>query len=139
MKKETQPTERSNAPVEQLVEPVVLPPARKTIERRGTRTEPYTRRLPQVRGGVCEFCGVIDPLVASQDQYRMCSHFRNIGELQCSYCPDAKSPTDVVRQSVLNVAEHPTALDENGNKVFVVWCNSYECSRKHEQRFKVSA
>ena len=105
----------------------------KTIERKGSRTEPYTRRYPQVRGGICEFCGVMDKNVPSEQQYKLCPHFRNIGQLQCSYCPDNKEPDDVIGHSVLNIAEHP----DNPNKL-IVWCDSYNCSRAHETRFKVS-
>ena len=117
----TQGTEPSNAPVT------------RQLERQGQRTEPYTRRLPQIRGGVCEFCGIIDPRGQSQDQWRLCPHFRGIPDMRCSYCDDSVNPTEVVNRAVLNIAEHP----DNPNKL-VVWCNSYECSRKHEQRFKVS-
>jgi hypothetical protein len=39
----------------------------------------------------------------------------------------------VINHAVLNVAEHP----ENPNKL-VVWCDSYECSKKHRERFSVS-
>lgn len=54
--------------------------------------------------------------------------------MQCSYCDEAKNPVDVVLHSVLNIAEHPNNPDQ-----LVVWCNSYECSRRHETRFKVNA
>ena len=136
--KKTPGTEPFNAPADvsaPYVEPYVAPqPRQKTLERRGMRTEPYTRRLPQIRGGICEFCGVLDRNVPSQLQYQLCPHFRGIGEMQCSYCDEAKNPVDVVLHSVLNIAEHPTNPDQ-----LVVWCNSYECSRRHEARFKVNA
>ncbi len=137
----TQGTEPSNAPetevketkpVEQVVQPAP-PPRPKTIERQGVQTEPYTRRLPQIRGGVCEFCGVLDRNMPSHLQYQLCPHFRGLGEMRCSYCPESKDPADVIGQAVVNVAEHPNNPDQ-----LVVWCNSYNCSRKHEQRFKVS-
>lgn len=138
--KKTLGTEPSNAPAEVVAAPVVLAPApapvqprQKTLERRGMRTEAYTRRLPQIRGGVCEFCGVLDKNVPSQFQYQICPHFRGIGEMRCSYCDEAKNPTDVVMHAVLNIAEHPNNPDQ-----YVVWCNSYECSRKHEARFRVN-
>ena len=118
---QTQGTEPFNAPVQ------------KTIERQGASTEPYTRRLPQVRGGVCEFCGVLDKNIPAQDQYKLCPHFRGIQELRCSYWDEAKNPIDVNLKAILNIAEHP----DNPNKL-VVWCNSYECSGKHEKRFRVN-
>lgn len=104
----------------------------KTIERQGSRTEPYTRRLPQVRGGICEFCGVIDPSVPSEQQYKLCPHFRGM-QLRCSYCDETKNPDEIVGHSTLNVAEHP----DNPDKL-IVWCDSYSCSRAHESRFRVS-
>ena len=119
----TQGTEPSNAPVTR----------QRRIERRGAQTVAYTRRLPQIRGGICEFCGVVDPNVPSQFQYQLCPHFRGLGEMRCSYCDENLNPVDVLLHSVLNIAEHPNNPDE-----LVVWCNSYPCSAKHEARFKVS-
>lgn len=104
----------------------------KTIERQGSRTEPITRRMPQVRGGICEFCGVIDPSVPSEQQYKLCPHFRGM-QLRCSYCTEDKNPDDVIGHSTLNIAEHP----DNPEKL-IVWCDSYNCSRAHESRFRVS-
>lgn len=127
----------ATAPVETIAPAVVLPPyvpptpTPKTIERQGVRSEPYTRRYPQVRGGTCEFCGVLDKNVPAEYQYQLCPHFRGIGELRCSYCDESVDPTQIVLHAVLNIAEHP----DNPNKL-VVWCNSYECSRKHEARFR---
>lgn len=126
--KQTQGTEPSNAP-----ETVVYTPRPKTLERQGVRSEPYTRRMPQIRGGICEWCGIMDPNVASQFQYRLCPHFRDIGEMRCSYCDEAKDPTDVILHAIMNIAEHPTNPDQ-----LVAWCNSYECSKKHEARFRVN-
>lgn len=106
----------------------------KFIERQGASAEPYTYHYPEVRGGVCEYCGVIDPTVPSQYQYKLCPHFRGIGDLRCSYCPDHKNPEEVVRSSKLNVHVHP----DNPNKLVVV-CSSFECSQKHLARFKINA
>ena len=118
---QTQGTEPFNAPV------------KKTIERQGASTEPYTRRLPEIRGGVCEFCGILDKNVPAQFQYQLCPHYRGIGEIRCSYCDEAKNPTDVNLKAILNVHEHP----DNPNKLVVV-CNSLECSDKHIRRFRVN-
>lgn len=108
-------------------------PVTKQIERRGATTVPYSHRMPQIRGGICEWCGVKDPNVPSQFQYQLCDHFRGLGEMRCSYCDDAVNPSDVISHSVINVAEHP-----NNPSQLVVWCNGYACSAKHEARFKVS-
>lgn len=116
-------------------EPVYVPaytpptPRQMHIERQGQRSEPYTRRFPQIRGGICEFCGVMDRNVASQDQYKLCPHYRGM-DARCSYCPEHKDPTEVVRISDLNVAESP-----NNPNVLIMWCNSYECSKAHRERF----
>lgn len=110
----------------------VAPPRARQIERQGLRSEPYTRRLPQVRGGVCEHCGILDKNVDAKDQYKLCPHYRGM-QLRCSYCDESKNPDDVIYHSNMNVAEHP----DNPNTL-IVWCDSYECSRKHEQRFKRS-
>lgn len=113
--------------------PVPEPRRVPMIERQGARTVPVTRRLPQVRGGICEFCGVIDKNVPSEHQYKLCPHYREIGQLRCSYCDESKNPDDIVYHSVLNVAGHP----DNPDKL-IVWCNAYTCSQKHEKRFVAS-
>lgn len=129
--KKTPGTEAFNAPVDT---PVQAPePRQRLIERHGGLTAPVSHRLPRVRGGTCERCGTLDPLVPAQFQYKLCPHFRGIDELRCSYCEETKNPTDVILHSVLNVAEHPYNPDQ-----LVVWCDAYECSRKHEARFKVN-
>ena len=143
MNKKTQGTEPFNAPVAEatpVIEPVVSqpayqppPPRVRTLERQGIRTEPYTRRLPQIRGGTCEYCGVMDSNQPAEFQYKLCPHFRGLGEMRCSYCDEAKNPTEVVLRGVLNIAEHPNNPDQ-----LVVWCNSYTCSGKHEARFRVN-
>ena len=108
-------------------------PVTKTIERQGATTEAYTRRMPEIRGGVCEFCGVLDRNVPSQFQYQLCSHFRGMGEMRCSYCDENKNPTDVILKSNLKIAEHPDKPNQ-----YIVWCDSFECSDKHIKRFRVS-
>jgi len=134
-KKDTSGTEPQIAP-EPTPTPeavIIAPPVRvKQVERQGVQAVPYTRRYPQVRGGVCEFCGILDRNVPSEFQYKLCPHFRGL-ELRCSYCDEAKDPSDVIGHSTLNIAEHP----DNPDKI-VVWCNSYTCSEKHLKRFDTS-
>lgn len=105
----------------------------KIIERQGQKSVPYTEYYPQVRGGICEFCGVIDPNQPSQVQYKLCPHFRALGELRCSYCDESKNPEEVVYKSTLNIHGHP----DNPNKLVVV-CDDFKCSQKHEARFSMS-
>lgn len=102
-----------------------------TVERQGQGSAQYSERFPQVRGGVCEFCGIQDPLVAAEHQYKMCPHYRGM-MLRCSYCDETKNPDEVAGKSVLNVAKHP----DNPSKL-VVWCDSFSCSEKHLARFKI--
>lgn len=123
------------APVEQVyMVPAYVPPQPRQmqVERQGTQGSQYSRRFPEVRGGICEFCGVLDGNIASQDQYKLCSHYRGM-QLRCSYCPEGKDPDDVIYHSNMKVAEHP----DNPNKL-VVWCDSFECAKKHLERFKVA-
>ena len=80
MKKEENPSTVAKTAPEPQEQP--LKQEAPTIERQGSRTVPATRRWPQVRGGICEFCGVIDKDVRSEDQYKLCPHFRNIGQLK---------------------------------------------------------
>lgn len=130
-------TEPVNAPA--TVSPVSAPqphvilPRHKQVERQGNRAEPYTHRHPQVRGGVCEWCGIIDPNVPAEHQYKLCAHYRG-QQLRCSYCDENKNPDDVAYHHNLNVADHPSEPN-----MLIVWCDSYECSRRHEQRFKRNA
>lgn len=105
----------------------------RTVERQGPSSEAYTHRYPEVRGGVCEYCGILDPNVDAQFQYKLCPHFRGMGTLACSYCPDHKNPEEVTRSHTLNIHVSPT----NPNEVVVV-CGSFECADKHLNRFKIN-
>ena len=108
-------------------------PRQLRVERMGDVSSPVTARYPQVRGGVCEYCGVIDQRKPGDVQYTLCPHYRGQA-LRCTYCPQSKDVADVIAHSVLNIAGHPT-----DPSTLVVWCDSFECSRKHEQRFKVNS
>lgn len=105
----------------------------KRIERRGDQTVPYTHHYPQVRGGICEFCGVIDPLRPSEEQYKLCDHFKNMGDLMCSYCDPSKDPIEIIKKHTLNIHDHPSNKDQ-----VVVVCDQYECSEKHLARFRLN-
>jgi len=109
--------------------PAPLSPREMHIERQGGLPSPTSRRFPQVRGGICEYCGVIDQNQPSQYQYKLCPHYRGL-QLQCSYCPNEKDPDEIILHAVLNVAEHP---DRPG--VLITWCDSYECSKKHWKKW----
>lgn len=108
-------------------------PRNMRLERQGADTVPVSRRFPRIKGGQCEFCGVVDPHQPGYLQYKLCPHYRGM-EAKCVYCPREKDQTEVIRISKLNVAEHPYQPG-----TLVMWCNSPECSKKHIERFKVSA
>lgn len=128
-KNENSSTERVSAPT---TERPAYAPRQMRVERQGSRSEPYTRRFPQVIGGTCEYCGVIDANYPAQDQYKMCEHYRGM-QLRCSYCPESKNPDEVVRSSGLNVAESP-----NNPGTLIVWCSSFECSAAHNKRWQLA-
>lgn len=110
-----------------------IAPVQRTIERQGGTSVPYTHHYPQVRGGVCEYCGILDQNVPSQYQYKLCPHFRGVGTLECSYCPATKNSEEVVRNSTLNVHVHP--IDQSK---LVVVCDAFQCSEDHLKRFGVN-
>mgnify|MGYP003396068090 CR=1 FL=1 len=99
---------------------------------RGTTSAPFSRVFPRVKGGQCEFCGTLDPHQPGDLQYKLCPHYRGM-DLKCVYCPQNKDQDDVVRNSTLQVREHPYRPGE-----LLVWCGSFECVKKHEEAFKQS-
>lgn len=99
---------------------------------RGVSTAPMSRVFPKVLGGQCEFCGTLDPHQPGDLQYKLCPHYRGM-DLKCVYCPMNKDQDEVVRNSALNVREHPYRPGE-----LLVWCQSFECLKKHEEAFKTS-
>lgn len=103
------------------------------IERQGLYTEPTSRRYPTVRGGTCEFCGVMDHNIDAHNQYKLCEHYRGM-QLSCSYCPAEKDPDDVIKHSVMKVFDKP---GEPGTLVVV--CDHYDCEKKHQDRFRVNS
>jgi len=109
-----------------------LEPRQMQVEQLGGNTSQYSRRFPEVRGGICEYCGVLDPNQPSEYQYKLCPHYRGM-QLACTYCGDKKNPDEVINHSNLRIQEHP----ENPRKL-VVWCDSYECSKAHTERFRKS-
>lgn len=130
---EEQPlTEQVSAPVTYAPVYTPPPPMQLHVERQGNNSEAYTRRFPQIRGGTCEFCGVLDPNVEGKYQYKLCPHYRGM-QARCTYCPESKDPDDVVYHETLNVAEHP---DKPGT--LVMWCGSFNCSQAHIKRFRRS-
>lgn len=100
------------------------------LERVGAKSVPFTRMKPHVIGGVCEFCGIMDNTQPSEVQYMLCPHFKDIGEIRCSYCPESANPIDVIKKANIKVHEHPDRPN-----MWIAVCDSYNCTRAHELRF----
>ncbi len=100
---------------------------------RGSTSAPMSRRFPRIQGGTCEYCGTLDPYQSGDMQYKLCEHFRGM-EAKCVYCPLEKNQDEVVRNSTLNVAEHPYRPGE-----LLMWCQSFACIKAHEQAFKTAS
>lgn len=108
-------------------------PRQKQVERQSSSGSAQVNFFPEVRGGVCEMCGVIDANQPSTMQYKLCKHYRGM-QLRCTYCPQTKDSDDVIYHARLQIAEHP----DNPDKL-VVWCDSYDCSKKHIARFETTS
>ena len=108
------------------------------MERQGGKTVPYTKMYPLIRGGQCDFCGVLDKNQPATYQYKLCPHFRGMGDVECSYCDPSKDPVEVIRYSVMKIHDHPYEKDAMGRPTLVVVCDSYECSTKHRARFEIA-
>lgn len=121
-------TERVPAPATQQY----INPRNMQIERVGNFDSGVTVEWPKVRGGICEWCGVLDPQTPSQYQYKLCPHYRG-QTLACSYCPTTKDIDDVNYHSSLRVLTHPDKPN-----TLIVHCDAYECLKKHEEKWKRS-
>ncbi len=131
---ETDKTEPKAEVVVQEAAPPSPPPVPvRRIERQGGKAEPYVHKYPEIRGGVCEYHGTMDPNLPSQYQYKLCDHFRG-EQMRCSYCPESKDPDEVINQTILHVYDHPT-----DPLLKVAVCSTYECNKKHQERFQMSA
>lgn len=112
--------------------PSFAQPRNMRLERQGVDTVPMSRVFPEIRCGQCEFCGVIDPHQPAHFQYKLCPHYRGM-EAKCIYCPQEKDQVEVVRAHRLLVREHPYQPG-----TLIMLCNSTECEKKHQDRFKIS-
>lgn len=113
-------------------QPPYAMPYNMEVERVGGLSSGVTVVFPQVRGGICDWCGVLDPNTPSQFQYKLCPHYRG-KQLACSYCPSTKDVDDVIYHSNMRVLQHP----DNPRKL-IVHCDSYECKKKHEERWQIA-
>jgi len=126
-------TVRPSAPVPPAPQQWIMP-RHKRIEGDEGFSSPVVNRYPQVRGGICEYCGVIDPRLPSTEQYKLCEHYRG-QELFCVYCPKngTNSREHITGHTVYNIYDHP----DDPSKL-LVFCDAYECNRKNNARFKLS-
>ncbi len=105
------------------------------LSRPGESSAPVSRRFPEIRGGVCEHCGVIDRNYPGDQQYKLCQHysrFRDVG-VKCTFCKEGDDHDQTVRMSRMLVMEDPYLP---GN--LIMHCGKYECQRKFEKRFNIS-
>lgn len=116
-----------------MAKPTYIQP---TFTRQGNASAPMTARFPRIIGGVCEKCGVIDSNQASEVQYTLCPHFRNMGLVRCEYCDPSKDPMEVIRVANMNVAFSPNSTAENPK--VMAWCNSLKCADAHLARYDMT-
>lgn len=105
------------------------------MARPGESSAPMSRRFPEIRGGTCEACGVIDKNFPGDQQYKLCPHyarFKNVG-LRCTFCKDGEDHDEVVRASRMLVMEDPYIPNS-----LIMHCGKYECQKKFEKRFNIS-
>ncbi len=99
---------------------------RETVRKQGAMG--YTTRVyPKVYGGICEFCGVLDPNRDSQDQYKLCPHYRGL-TLECNYCDPTKDQREVARISKLYIYDHKSIRGPDGKPALAVVCDSFTCT-----------
>ena len=103
--------------------------------RQGNKIGYTTRKYPEVRGGICEKCGVLNPNADSQDQYRLCEHYRGVN-LECNYCDPTKDQREVTRVSVLHMFDHPSQKGPDGRPALGVVCDSFNCQNAFQAEYK---
>ena len=101
------------------------------VDRKVESGYPGAKKLPTVRGGICEFCGVLDNKVAAHLQFTLCPHYEGV-DLKCTYCPPESDWKHVLSKRKLQIFEFP---EGSGNLVVV--CDDISCRDKHKKRFQV--
>ena len=102
------------------------------LTRPGESNEIVTRTFPNIKGGTCEYCGVIDPNYPGNVQYKFCQHYKG-REMKCVFCKETVDHADVVRMSDLLVKEDPYSPG-----TLVTLCGSYECTRKYKAKYHIN-
>ena len=80
------------------------------------RIVPEADRHPDIRAGICEFCGV---------SYRDCDHYQGM-KVFCTYC----SRADIVKERKVTIF----SMKDNPHK-FIVVCSDWKCRDAHHKRF----
>lgn len=109
-----------NTPVQNVAQP------RTTVRNEG-RMGYRTRKYPYVIGGVCEWCGILNPDDESYNQYKFCPHYRGM-TLECNYCDPTKNMQEVTRISKLYVFDHKSQMGADGLPALAVVCDSFSCN-----------
>lgn len=98
----------------------------------GGPLELTTVRFPDIRGGICEDCGVLDNNQPSEVQYKLCKHYKD-RDMRCSFCKENADHDEVIRMSTLVVKQDPYSPNH-----LVTLCGSYECTRKFEAKYHLA-
>lgn len=106
---------------------------RETV-RMGTKMGFSTRVYPNVVGGQCERCGVMDKFQPAEYQYKLCEHYRGMS-LECNYCEPTKDQKEVTRISRLHMYDHPFQRDAQGRPAIGVVCDSFACTDAFRKEF----
>ena len=112
--------------------PTYKSPREMRISQPGETNAPLTVRYPEIRGGVCEHCGVIDKNYPGDQQYKLCPHYKGMN-LKCSFCKEGDDHEEVVRTSKMLVMEDPYLPG-----TLLTHCGKYECQRKFEKKFNLT-
>ncbi len=114
---------------EEMVEETVSEPLPKfKVERKATPLVPSAKRHPDIRAGICEFCGLLDKKVPLDKQYTICPHYNDV-DIFCTYCGKGE---EIIKDRALHIYE----LDDEPGKLIIV-CDDYQCRNKHNQRFNL--
>ena len=88
---------------------------------------PSARKLPDVIGGTCEFCGTLDPKIPADIQYSVCPHYTGV-DIKCSYCPPGADHDEIRKTRRFSIKEFPV-----GSGQLDVCCDDLNCRKRWEK------